>query len=253
MRHAVFSIVRMRPTAVPDVVDTIALGSGFFVSPNVLMSCQHVFNSAAFPHQDGDIYRVVANVGAANPVIHDADNVRNGVNLHCYADADLALLEFPAGPPRPFVALDYATTLEGREIGVAGYPLGRVVVVNGQQGYKQMIFRVARGVVTATYSTEWTDEFGTLNDLPVVEVNFMFVPGNSGGPVFDARSGRVIAFVKGFKFDKIMERAERFVNAPANLPAGLGPDYIASLHSIYSYAVKMERARPHLEAHGITL
>ena len=253
VRHAVFSVVRMRPTATPNVFDTIALGSGFFVSPTLFMTCYHVFDSKAFPHKDGDNYRLIANVGNGNPVIHEATNVQKGSNLHFYPNDDMALLQFPAGPARPFVALDYKDKLEGCEIGIAGYPLGQVVDINGQQGYKHMIFRVVRSIVTASYLTDWTDEFGTLTDVPVIELHLMITPGNSGGPVFDLRTGRVVAFVKGFRPYKSVERLEKIQTPNLTLPAGMSQDYMTSIYSVYSYAVKMERVRPNLEAMGIKL
>jgi S1-C subfamily serine protease len=253
IRHTVFSVIRLRPTGVANTFDTLVLGSGFFVSSRVFLTCYHVVNPLSVPHQDGDWYQLVANAGNGNnPVIHNMQNVQTGVNLYLHPDADLALLQFPVGPDRPYVALDYGATPEGREIGVAGYPLGRLATVGGQPAYNQLIFRVAKGVVTASYSTAITDEYGTLNDVPVVEVNFMFVPGNSGGPVFDANTGRVVGFVKSFNTEKIIERVEQVTKPELlNLPSGLGPHYIDSFHALYSFSIKMERARPHIETLGV--
>lgn len=254
VRHTVFSVIRLRPTATPNVYDALVLGSGFFVSPTVFLTCYHVVNPTTQPHQDGDSYRFVSNPGGnnASPVIHDLANVTSGTNLYLHQDADLALFQFQPGIARPFVALEYGATPEGRDIGVAGYPLGAVSNIDGIQAYKQLTFRVAKGVVNACYEVDWTDEFGTLNGLPVIEVNFMFLPGNSGGPVFDARTGRVAGFVKGFNYVKIVERAATVANAQG-LPDGLGPQYIEHLHALRSFAIKMERARPHLEALGVAL
>jgi hypothetical protein len=51
--------------------------------------------------------------------------------------------------------------------------------------------------VTSTFNTQLTTENGVLQNASVIEVNFLFVPGNSGGTVFDALTGRVGGYVEG--------------------------------------------------------
>jgi hypothetical protein len=91
-----------------------------------------------------------------------------------------------------------------------------------------------------------------MQNMPVLEVNFLFVPGNSGGPVFDAETGRVAAFVHGYRTAKIRERVET-VTMINPLPEGTSNTYVENVSALYSLAIKMERARPHLETNGVTL
>jgi len=68
----------------------------------------------------------------------------------------------------------------------------------------------------------------------------MFVPGNSGGPIFDGETGRVMAFVHGFTSPEI---AQNYTETNAkNIAAGAPNKHIQSLHAIYSLGITLERA-----------
>jgi S1-C subfamily serine protease len=253
IRHTVFSVIRIRPAA-NGTFDCAALGSGFFVSHEIFLTCHHVVNPISAPHADGDIYRLVALTGVGGGGVHQIPNVTVGQTLHLFPDSDLALLRSNCRADQPFVALDYGDVSAGRDIGVAGYPLPQLAAdPAGELRYEGLIFRVGRGVVTSTYLTTInTDQGMVLANIPILEVNFLFVPGNSGGPVFDAETGRVAAFVHGYITVKIRERVEQ-VTMVNPLPAGVGNTYIENLNALYSLSIKMERARPSLEALGVAL
>ena len=85
---------------------------------------------------------------------------------------------------------------EGEDIGVVGYPVPELRVVNGNLTLNGLVYRAAKGHVTGRYVASLD---ATLLDIPIVEVNFLFVPGNSGGPVFSAETGRVIGFVSRYR------------------------------------------------------
>lgn len=114
LRHAVYAVVRNRPT--PDgLFQATALGSGFFASKTVFLTCNHVVNGPAAPHVDGDRYLLVNNLGNSG-VVHSVLDVKIGENLHLFPGSDLALLIAPESQQPCFVALDYGFVLEGREI-----------------------------------------------------------------------------------------------------------------------------------------
>jgi len=255
IRYTVFSVIRLRPAS-NGTHNCMALGSGFFVSREVFLTCHHVVNPINAPHVDGDVYRLVAvtdTKGAGNAV--QIANVKAGETLHLFPESDLALFHCPILDTRPFVTLEYGEVLLGKDLGVAGYPLPRLAPApgNGDLRYDGLIFRVARGPLTSTYVTTLNSDQGiVLQNLPILEVNFLFVTGNSGGPVFDAETGRVAAFVQGYHTTKIRERVET-VTMINPVPQGVGSTYVENLSALYSLAIKMERARPHLEAHGVTL
>jgi S1-C subfamily serine protease len=252
LRYAVFAVVRHRPIG-GSPFQSSALGSGFFVAPEIFLTCNHVINGVANPHQDGDHYQLVCSRDEAGGLCHTVQNVTLNQQVFLFPQADLALLTVRGIREQPFVALDYSSWPIGKEIGVAGYPIPRLMTVEGQLRYDALLFRVAKGVITSTYITNLqTDQAMVLERVSVIEVNFLFVPGNSGGPVFDGETGRVGGFVHGFTSTKIRERIEQ-VTFLSQLPAGIGSQYIENLNVLYSLAIKIERARPHLETFGVRL
>jgi hypothetical protein len=86
-----------------------------------------------------------------------------------------------------------------------------------------------------------------------VEVNFLFVPGNSGGPIFDAATGRAFAYVKGFRSHKISEKAEDCQLPADKIPDGIGNKYLSCVHAVYSTGIRLEFVRNQLEQFGVKL
>jgi hypothetical protein len=140
----------------------------------------------------------------------------------------------------------------GAEIGVAGYPLASVAVdANGAADIKGLVYRVAKGTATAVYRTNWDSGDGhPLIDTLLVEVNFIFVPGNSGGPIFDAETGRAFAYVKGFRTPKIHEFLD---TAGIDLPENMAKEYVAGIRAVYSVGITLDRVRDELEKFGVQL
>jgi hypothetical protein len=83
-------------------------------------------------------------------------------------------------------------------------------------------------------------------------VNFLFVPGNSGGPVFAAETGRILGFVRGYRAVKIRESVAT-ATMIQQLPLGLGDQYIENLNAVYSVAIKLDFIRTTIEGFGVTL
>jgi len=251
VRQAVFAVVRNRPIGDGKYQST-ALGSGFFVSSNAFLTCAHVLNHATSPHRDGDFYTLSNNLDGEHGMIHE---VRKGIDkdIFLYPEHDAAILISGSKPDQAFVPISYSDVPVGQEIGVAGYPLARILAdENGNATLSGMPYRVAKGVVTAYYKTVLNNGFGqVLKDVHIVEVNFLFVPGNSGGPIFDAETGRVIAFVEGFMPFKIAERKETCQLIQP--PAGMSPDYLDSVYAVYSNGLTLEPIRGQLEKFGVSL
>jgi len=250
-RHAVFSVNRHRPLPNGGYQVT-SLGSGFFVSSRVFVTCWHVIDSPQSPNQPGDLYRLVNNLDGTHGIIHEINN-GVGTDIHLYPDQDFAILLSSSKPDQAFLPISFADIPVGQEIGVAGYPLARIVTdQNGDVTLSGMVFRVAKGVATSYYKTDLDSGDGhPLKETMILEVNFLFVPGNSGGPIFDAETGRVIAYVKGFQRHKIQEVHEQCQLIP--VPSGMSPEYLDSVYAVYSLGLTLEPVRAHLERFGVSL
>lgn len=119
---------------------------------------------------------------------------------------DLALIAIPT-PNRPVATLGASAGLPpGTAIGVAGYP-----IPDAFQDEKL-------GTETSVFSGRVS---GHRNDA--LELDLPIIPGESGGPVFDARTGVVVALAesrfddeKAIGFGIPIEDAERFMRE--NLP-----------------------------------
>lgn len=251
VRHAVFSVHRHRPLA-DGQFQVTPLGSGFFVSSKVFLTCWHVIDSPGSQHQPGDIYKLVNNLDGAHGMIHEITGGL-GMDIHLFPDHDLAILLSSSMPNQAYLPISFADIPVGLEIGVAGYPLPRLITdANNNVTLTGMIYRVAKGVATAFYRTDLnTGDGHPLKDTMILEVNFLFVPGNSGGPIFDAETGRAIAYVKGFQRHKIQEVHEKCQLIP--VPQGLSGEYLDSVYAVYSLGLTLEPVRGQLEEFGVAL
>ena len=245
-RHIVCSVIRQRP--MPGGNAAKPLGTGFFVSRNIFITCDHVMNNPQDPHLSGDSYVLVANLTGTSGKMYVIPNPQIGQEINLFPNLDLAVLRVPNTPQdQPYAPLEYGDVYEGEGIGVVGYPLPVLQVVNGNITFNSVIYRAARGSVTARYTTN----DGALQNVPCIEVNFLFVPGNSGGPVFSAKTGRALGFVRGYRAVRIRESIATATTI--QLPLGVSNQYVESLSAVYSVAAKLDFVRATLEGFGVTL
>ena len=114
--------------------------------------------------------------------------------------SDIAILKISAKSPA-FVQLGYYDNLKvGDEVGFIGFSLNTGII--GQL--------VHQGVVSA----KGTDNNGS----KIFTINAFVNKGNSGGPVFSAKTGRVLGIISGRQRDV---SSEKFINLPANYQSGL--------------------------------
>ncbi|MGD0601846.1 MAG: serine protease [Terriglobales bacterium] len=202
-RHVVCSVIRQRP--MPGGNGARAIGTGFFVSKDIFITCDHVMNNPGDPHRAGDSYVLVANLTGTSGKVYSIPAPQLGKEISLFPNLDLAVLRVPNTPQdQPYAALEYGDVYEGEGIGVVGYPIPELQVVNGNITFAAVIYRAAKGSITACFSAN----DGALQNVPYIEVNFLFVPGNSGGPVFSAKTGRVMGFVRAYRAVKIRESVE---------------------------------------------
>jgi hypothetical protein len=176
-----------------------------------------------------------------------------GKDIFLYPEHDFAILISKSKLDQAYLPISYSDVPTGHEIGVAGYPIPTLVLdATGKISLGGLVYRVAKGVATAVYNTDLDTGLGyPLKGVEVLEVNFLFVPGNSGGPIFDAATGRVEAFVEGFREYKIKEKEEQF--GQAVVPSGLPKNYLQSIYAVYSIGLRLLPVRQHLEQFGVQL
>jgi Trypsin-like peptidase domain len=250
-RHIVCSVIRQRPMPQVGVgaIGAMPLGTGFFVARDIFITCDHVMNDPANPHQAGDSYALAANLTGNSGRFYQIPNPQIGQEINLFPNLDLAVLRVPnTAQDQPYAPLEYGDVYEGQGIGVVGYPLPALQVVNGNLALNALIYRAASGSVNARYITN----DGALQNVPYIEVNFLFVMGNSGGPVFSEKTGRVLGFVRGYRATKIRETIAT-TTMIQQMPLGLSNQYVESLSAVYSVAVKLDFVRATLEGFGVRL
>ena len=156
-------------------------------------------------------------------------------DLFLYPDIDLAVIylneEFYKHQKKDdFIRVSNEFLRIGQEIGVLGYPLSELQFKSNdikQPIVGNILLRTDKGVINTRYRTP-KDEF-------LYEFTLAFNPGNSGGPIFDVRSGKVVSIVSGFKTIPIDIR-EQIIKPEmaAQLKEYKEKSYIDSVKAIYS-------------------
>ena len=148
-------------------LDQVPVGSAFFISDTLLLSCQHVVaagdNCAVRPFQ-GELL-------SANVVLDDA--VRDFTVLEVAAA--------PGGAPRPCVLLGLTATVG--DVLVGGYPRQN----DAQPG--------AEIFPTTAHPRDDAAQKGAVQSLKI-EAGKVITPGMSGGPILDLATGEVTAIMR---------------------------------------------------------
>src|ERR1700733_7803119 len=110
LRTAVFSVIRDRPNQ-QGGMDSAALGTGFFLRPDVFISCDHVMNPSQSPHQPGDSYRLIANLTGDAATVHVVTTPQIGKELSLFPTLDLAVLQVSDAKDQEFVSIAYDDVL----------------------------------------------------------------------------------------------------------------------------------------------
>lgn len=213
LKRSVYLVVRARPIS-SGMFNFVTLGSGFVAAPYRFVTAGHVMNDMSkdkvFQHQTGDKYYLIRHDDEANwhyrffePTIDK--------ELFIYPEVDLAILyldeDFYGKDGKIFadkndfirISKDFLTI--GNEVGVLGYPLCQLDFQDKDSSKPilgDILLRTDRGVVNCRYKTPEQNY--------VYEFTLGFNPGNSGGPIFDPVSGRLVSIVKGFHSNRINQR-----------------------------------------------
>jgi|SRR6185295_1031668 len=208
-KKCVYLIARGRKVVIDgkEGVNWTTIGSGFIAAPKKFVTAAHVINNPSagelFQHRSGDKYYLIKH--------DDEDNYHAGIfepelnkDIFLYPDIDLAIInlrdEFYKNETQVF--LDFSTHVRidqgfksiGSEVGVLGYPLCGLTFDNGDVAKPKIgdiLLRCDKGVVNCRYKTSEKHH--------LYEFTISFNPGNSGGPIFDVKTGKLISIVRGYK------------------------------------------------------
>lgn len=130
-------------------------------------------------------------------------------------DHDLALLKMD-GPPLPALRLDTQAELrDGDAVAFTGFPLGAVLGLHPatHRGYVAAITPVATPAISPGQLTP-----GALRRLRenfrVYQLDATAFPGNSGSPVYDPETGRVLAIINSVY---VRESKENAIETPSGI------------------------------------
>jgi hypothetical protein len=173
-----------------NLVNPKSVGSGFFISDEGwLITSLHVvrnFRSA--------VDKLVAVLKLDESTV---DTVSTGSITHSFPEIDVAAIKF-SSLPKGCHALTISSGIpeQGESLGIFGYPDSQLCYDNNTLMLNYLKPRVAMCVLARN---EIGDFFpGQITQKRLLETQFNFVKGNSGGPIFSEESGDVVGLVMGF-------------------------------------------------------
>jgi len=264
LKRSVYLIARGRKTIIngKEVINWITLGSGFIAAPKRMLTAAHVINDPEkgelMQHQVGDKYYLLRR--------DEDDNWHYSIfepmldrEIFLYPDLDLGIIYLDdsfyskgenifANEDDDYIRISKDLSPLGSSIGVLGYPLCKLEFENQDHSKPKIgnvLLRADMGVINCRYRTAET--------VSLYEFTLAFNPGNSGGPIFDVITGKVISIVKGFKAIPIRLSEIRVTDETAKqFKEYTGKSYIETLHATYSIGFATPSFLKIFKDHNIT-
>lgn len=247
VKKSVYMIVRGRKNTVngTEEINWITLGTGFVVAPFRLVTAGHVVDDASkgesFQHQDGDKYYIIKHDDLDNWHYRIFEPILNQ-ELFIYPDIDLGIIYLDEGfyslggkifsDKNDFIRVSKDYFPIGTDIGVLGYPLCALQFTDRDTSKPiigDILLRADKGVINCRYRK--TEKIANY------EFTLSFNPGNSGGPIFDMKTGRLVSIVHGFRSSRIkIQKTILSEDEIKNLNIGETEDksFIETWHANYS-------------------
>lgn len=206
------------------------VGAGFVVGDGLrVVTSAHVVTRIGTISPDGQALAVQVRSGAVAWLMRKARVME--VNL----EQDLALLQME-GPP--VAALKVATSeqvREGEELAFMGFPIGGVL------GFASVTHRASVSSITTmalpSPTGQQLSERAILSLraglVQVFQLDAMAYPGNSGGPLFDPRSGAVLGVISMVHIKSTRESA---LSQPSGISYAIPSHYVLEMLARHSSA-----------------
>lgn len=265
VKKSVYLIARGR---IPDPKNPtkavwVTIGTGCVVAPNRMITAAHVINNLKDQndlshHKHGDKYYLIK---------HDDEGrwhfrfftPEMDKTMFLFPEVDLAILyledEFYQDGLNTYASKDDYIRIDqkfrpiGTETAVLGYPLCKLDFIAGnifQPNIANILLRVDTGVINCRYLTN--------KDIYLYEFTVSFNPGNSGGPIFDWRTGQLLSIVHGFKAQAI-KMNEHILTDNEKQKIGITKyqedSFIETLHATYSIGYATPSFVEIFKKHGI--
>ncbi len=263
LKRSVYMIARGRTAIIneKEVVQWTTLGTGFLVAPCRMVTAAHVINMPDLSdkktqHNDGDKYYLIRHDDDGGFHISIFDPKINE-KIFVYPEVDLAVIylenefyqigEKIFADRNDFIRVSKDFTSIGYEVGVLGYPLCQLAFID-QDFQKPLIgnvlLRVDSGVVNCRYQAS--------ENKAIYEFTMAFNPGNSGGPIFDVKTGRVVSIVSGYVSIPINTK-EQIINEDGlkQMKVYKEKAFIEVLHATYSRGFATPSFVEIFKEHGI--
>ena len=257
-KYSVYQITRIRNG------QSVTMGTGFLAAKNRMITCAHCINNPEQPkepmahHKDGDVYCLLQ-LDEDNNAHYAFIAPNMGAELFVYPVEDIAVIYLPDNfygadgdyyqHPDRFLELTSKRHGIGTDIVILGYPLEQLRFSDeGMPQIGSVLLRGDSGVVNTRYLTDGGDS----TQIEIYQFTTPFIPGNSGGPIIDRNTGKVLGIVKGY-----ISVPVRQVEDPIEELDGKGKAIVSMQKSIvkttYSIGFSMANCAPFADEHGLTL
>ena len=251
-KKSVYLIARGRK--IVDKTEWTTLGSGFLAKPNKLVTASHVINDPTkkdpkMLHKEGDAYYLLRKDDENNIHLHVYPYALNK-SIFIYPAEDIAIFHLEDSfyklkgqvfaRKEEYIPISKGFCAIGTEIGILGYPISALRFENGDFNRPiigNILLRTDQGVVNCRYQAERVFAY---------QFTLSFNPGNSGGPIFDSKTGRVVSIVKGFNTILLMDKNKEIAGQGENPPVIPG-----HAHATYSVGFATPTFLDIFKKHGI--